>query len=450
MALADRVTSRVAQRSYDPVSMEEFGVLLAGGQGAVNKSGVSVTERRAMSIPAWKRGTQYLAEQVSGLPTHTYRDRLGGRERRADPVWLKRPDNETPWLTLVEHWMMAMTHRGNAYAFKIRNEVGQVVGLRAVHPDRVKRGIASDGSKVFQIDNRQDVGFTTREILHIPGLSLDGVWGVDVITYMAQAIGTASAAEEFAASSFGQGNHLQAYISLKESLSPEQATATKALWERFHKGMANANELGVLGNGAEYRTVSLTPEQQQLLETRGFEVTEMARIIGVPPHKLYDLSRATFSNIEHQGIEAVTDSIMPWVRRIETYVNFDPHLMPVDNFIEMDPAGLLRGDAASEAASLQAAITGGWMTPQRAAQIKNLPAPDDLGYYLRPLNMDVIRPGEPAAVEADEARKLAVAETVQKVYLGVGSVLTTDEARQIVNEAGGSLTGPGPSEGASA
>lgn len=396
MALSDRVSTRVAQRdisrAYDPVTMEEFGVLLAGGQGTINKSGVSVTERRAMSIPAWKRGTQYLAEQVSGLPTHTYRDRLGGRERRADPVWLRRPDVETPWLTLVEHWVMSMTHRGNAYAFKIRNEVGQVVGLRGIHPDRVKRGIASDGTKVFQIDHRTDVGYTTREILHIPGLSLDGVWGVDVITYMAQAIGTASAAEEFAASSFGQGNHLQAYISLKESLTPEQATATKAIWERFHKGMANANELGVLGNGAEYKTVSLTPEQQQLLETRGFEVTEMARIIGVPPHKLYDLSRATFSNIEHQAIEAVTDSIMPWVRRIETYVNFDPHLLPAGNFIEMDPAGLLRGDAKSEAEALQAAISGGWMTPQYAAQRKNLAAPDVLNFYQRPLNMAVIDP----------------------------------------------------------
>jgi HK97 family phage portal protein len=396
MALADRVASRAAQRQIsraaDPVTMEEFGVLLSGQQGTINHSGVSVTARRAMSIPAWKRGTQYLAEQVSGLPTHTYRDRPGGRERRADPLWLKRPDTETPWLTLVEHWVMSMTHRGDAFAFKKRNPAGQVVGLRGVHPDRVKKGLASDGTKVFQLDGNEDVGFTTREILHIPGLSLDGVWGIDVITYMAQSIGTAAAAEQFAASSFGQGNHLQAYLSFKEALTPEQADRTKAQWEKFHKGMANANEFGVLGNGAEYHTVSLTPEQQQLLETRGFEVTEMARIIGVPPHKLYDLARATFSNIEHQAIEAVTDSIMPWVRRIEAYVNFDPHLLPPGNFIEMDPAGLLRGDAKSEAESLTAAIDGGWMTPQYAARVKNFPAPDTLNYYRRPLNFVVIDP----------------------------------------------------------
>lgn len=396
MGLADRVSARAAERQIsraaDPVTMEEFGYLLSGQQGTVNKSGVSVTARRAMSIPAWKRGTQYLAEQVSGLPTHTYRDRPDGRVRRADPPWLKRPDTETPWLTLVEHWVMSMTHRGDAYAFKKRNEAGQVTGLRGIHPDRVRKGLAPDGTKVFRIDGREDIGLTTREILHIPGLSLDGVWGVDVITYMAQAIGTAAAAEEFAASSFGQGNHLQAYISVKEPLSPEEAELTKNQWERFHKGMANANEFGVLGNGAEYKTVSLTPEQQQLLETRGFEVTEMARIIGVPPHKLYDLSRATFSNIEHQAIEAVTDSIMPWVRRIETYINYDLHLLPPANFIEMDPAGLLRGDAKSEADAMTAAISGGWMTRQRAAQIKNLPAPDVLDFYERPLNTAVIDP----------------------------------------------------------
>lgn len=398
MALADRVSSRVAERdltrAVDPVSMEEFGYLLSGAQGTVNKSGVTVTARRALSIPAFKRGTQYLAEQVSGLPTHTYRDRPEGRERRSDPLWLKRPDVETPWLTLVEHWVMSMLYRGNAYALKVRNESGQVVGLRAIHPDRIKHGIAPDSRKVFQVDSREDVGFTTREILHIPGLSLDGVWGIDVITYMAQAIGTAAAAEQFAAQSFGQGNHLQAYLSFKEQLTDEQAERTKSQWERFHKGMANANEFGVLGNGAEYHTVSLTPEQQQLLETRSFEVTEMARIIGVPPHKLYDLTRATFSNIEHQAIEAVTDSIMPWVRRIEAYVNFDPHLLPSGNFIEMDPAGLLRGDAKSEAESMKAAIDGGWMTPQHAARIKNYPAPDDLDFYQRPLNTAVIVPGQ--------------------------------------------------------
>ena len=228
-------------------------------------------------------------------------------------------------------------------------------------------------------------------------------------------------------------------------MKPEEADRIKAQWEQFHRGVQNAHEFGVLGNGAEYKTISLTPDQVQLLETRTFNVLEMARVLRIPPHKLYELTRATFSNIEHQAIEATTDSVKPWVQRIETWVNYDLVLLPARNFIEAELEGLMRGDATSEAAAMSAAINGGWMTPQRAAQIKNLPAPDELDYYLRPLNMAVIRPGQPdPETEAAEARKRAVAETVQKVYLGVDKVITVDEARQIVNEAGGKLVGPGP------
>src|SRR5207253_8436781 len=104
------------------------------------------------------------------------------------------------------------------------------------------------------------------------------------------------------------------------------------------------HRFAVLGNGAEYKTVDLDPSALQLLETRKFSIDEMARIIGVPPHKLYELDRATFSNIEHQAIEATTDSIRPWVVRIEGWINFDPDLMPARNFLEMELEGLLRGD----------------------------------------------------------------------------------------------------------
>lgn len=399
MGLADRVSTRVAERqitrSADPVTLEEFGALLGRGRGGgMTKAGVTMGPTRALGISAWHRGVRYLAETIASLPVHTYRDVRGVRTRRADPPWMKRPDVELPWFGLVEQWMMAELHRGNAYSYKVRNEAGQVIGLRPVHPDRVKGGQADDGTKVFQIDGRTDVGFTSREILHIPGLSYNGVYGLDPLSLMAEGLGRAAAADQFASQSFGQGSHLQAYLSFKEPLTVEEANRTKAQWEQFHKGMANANEFGVLGNGAEYKTVSLTPEQQQLLETRKFEVTEVARFLGVVPHKLYDLERATFSNIEHQSIESVVDGIRPWVERFEAWINFDPYLLPGGNFIEFQLEGLLRGDSAARAAYYTAGINGGWLQPYDAAGHENLPQPDELRYYLRPLNMAVLRPGQ--------------------------------------------------------
>lgn len=397
-SLAERVGAMQAMRRRDavradPTTLEEFGALLAGNGRNKSRSGVSVDSTRALGITAWWSGVRYITEQVSFLPWHTYRGNQQGRERRTDPLWLKAPDADTPWAALLEHWVMSLLHRGNAYAYKLRNDAGQVYGLRPIHPDRVRSGRAADGRKVFEVTNGdQRLPMTTRELLHIPGLSYDGVDGLDVIHVHAESLGAAAAADEYAARSF-TGSHLRAYLSLPQPLDTDQATELLEEWRAFHMGVQSADGFGVLGNGAEYKTISLTPEQVQLLQTRTFNVGEIARILRIPPHKLYDLSRATFSNIEHQAIEAVTDSIRPWVQRIETWVNNDLDLLPARNFIEAELEGLLRGDAASEASAMAAAINGGWMTPKRAAEIKNLPAPDELDYYLRPLNMDVIRPG---------------------------------------------------------
>lgn len=460
MALADRVAARSAaralprevRRSADPVTMEEFGYLVGRGRGGGRtKAGVAIGPTRALGVSAWYRGVRYLTETMAGLPVHTFRDQMGQRARRANPPWRAQPDPEMPWFGLVEHWMMSLLHRGNAYAFKVRNPVGQVVGLRGLHPDRVRVGQAADGSKVFEVDHRTDVGFTRREILHLPGLSYNGVVGLDPLSLMAEGLGRAAAADDYASKSFGTGSHLQAYLTLPQTLTDTEAQALKVQWERFHAGMANAHEFGVLGNGAEYKTVSLTPEQQQLLETRKFEVTEMARFLGVVPHKLYDLERATFSNIEHQAIEAVVDGIRPWAARLEAWINFDRDLNAPGNFQEWDLEGLLRGDSAARSAFYTAGINAGWLTPASAARRENEPAPKELEYYQRPLNVTVLRPGEPAPDAESEqatARKLSVAEAVQKVYLGVPNVLTKDEARQIINDAGGNLPIPGPKESA--
>jgi phage portal protein BeeE len=147
-----------------------------------------------------------------------------------------------------------------------------------------------------------------------------------------------------------------------------------------------------------------------LIETRKFEVTEVARYLGVVPHKLYDLERATFSNIEQQAIEEIVDGIRPWVERFEAFINFDPHLLPAGNFIEFDLEGLLRGDSAARGAFYTALINAGVMMPYTAAKKENLPAPEELKYYLRPLNMAVIREGQPDLIQPSETETISVAE----------------------------------------
>ena len=395
--LADRMAARAERevsRAADPVSLEEFGYLLGAGNGNSirTKSGAMVGPRRALGLSAWYSGVRYLAETVASLPIHTYRDTREGRDRRSDPPWLSRPDVELPWQQLVEFWMMSLLHKGNAYAWKLRNMADQVVGLRELHPDCVTVGQAPDGTKRFLIDD-DEYPYSTRDVLHIPGLAYNGRVGLNPIQYQADTLGGIVAADDYSSRFFGAGTHLGGVITVGGPLTKEQREATADEWRAFHEGLINAHKTGVLSNGSRYERISLNAADSQLIESRKYGVTEIARILRIPPHKLYDLERATFSNIEHQSIEAVVDSIRPWAVRLEAHINFDPDLVPRGSFSEFELEGLLRGDSAARATFYSQGISAGWLAPITAARLENKPAPAELDYYLRPLAMAVIKPG---------------------------------------------------------
>ena len=405
MSLIDRVSERSTKmltRSNDPVTLEEFGALLARGNGGgKTRSGVMMGPQRALGIPAWARGVNHRTHSVCCAPVHTYRERLGGeREERANPQWVKAPDADLTFAQLVEGWMMALLHRGNAYSFKVRNEVGQVVGLRPLLPHRVKPGRTLDGRKVFQVDGRNDIAYTAREILHIPGLSYDGVIGLDPISVHVETLGRIAAADEFASREFGDGFHMTAYLQVPGALTPQQATDLATNAKALHSGLQNAHELGVIGNGAELKTLSLNPEQLQLLESRKYGTIEVAQILGVPPHKLYNLDRATFSNIEQQSIEAVADGVKPWAERIEDCVANDPDLNVAGNCQEFDLENLMRGDLAGQMDAYSKGVSGGILMASEPRKRLRLPYVEGSDVLLQPLNMT---PVGPDATPADAA-----------------------------------------------
>ena len=404
MGLIDRINTRLqaSQRAADPVTLEEFGYLLAQQGGNKSLAGVSVTPTRALGITAWYSGVRYLAETVASLPCFTYRDTAGGRSRRADPPWRTKPDDDVPWSSWVEFQMMSPLHRGDGFSYKLRNPVGQVTGLRSLHPDRMRVGRHPDtGRKVFQVSGMDQI-FTSREILHIPGLSYDGIRGIDVIRYHAGSLGTSAAADEYAARFFDAGSHLNHYVQLRADMTREQAIEQRDQFQAFHRGLQNAHELALLGGDATLKTVGLDPAQTQLLETRRFGVTEVARILRIPPHKLYDLVHATFSNIEHQSIEAVVDSIRPWVVRFETHLNFDPDLLPPRNFEEFEVEGLLRGDMATRYAAYAQGIQFGFLNRNEPRRKENLEQRPELDPFLVPVNMREAGTPDPNAPEVPQ------------------------------------------------
>lgn len=392
--LADRVARRAAQTSDvmrgDPVTMEEFGYLMANTQSgytAKTRAGVSMSARRAMGLSAWYSGVLHISTVIAGLPVHRYRDTGDSRERRSDPSWMRQPDLELPWYALVEFWMMSLLHSGNAFAFKLRNPVGQVIGLREIHPDVVTTGLAPDGSKRFLVGDDYDTQWTTRDILHIPGLTYNGRFGLNPIRYNADVLGSVAATDEYGARFFANNTNLGGIISVEHAMTNDEAKTLKAQWEEFHQGIVNAHRTGVLSKGAKYERVTLNAADSQLIETRQYGVLEVSRLLRLPPHKLYELSRATFSNIEHQSIETVQDCYQLWCERIEAHVNADRDLTVPGTYIEFTLEGRLRGDTASEYAALAQATGRPWMSMNEARTRKNLPRVDGGDEIVVPLNM---------------------------------------------------------------
>lgn len=408
MRWAERLLGGGATRAQS-VSMEEFALLLgqASGTGSRSRAGVTVTAHRALGLTAWYSGVRFLSEGVAFLPVHTYRKSgLGdseSKDRRAAPSWMVSPDVEMPWQGLVEHWMMSLLHRGNAFAFKIRDGVGRVSGLREIHPDRMQTVIAPDNRKRFVLDGDVENLLTTRDVLHIPGLAYNGRVGLNPIAVHTESLGGIAAADEYSQRWFGQGTHLGGLISVPEQLSKKQADDLRSEWDRFHQGLREAHQTGVLGNGARYERISLSAADAQLIESRQFGIAEVSRILRIPPHKLYELSRSTNNNIEHQSIEAVTDGLQPWVERIEAWVNFDPDLLPRGNFIEFQLEGRLRGDTATRYEAYQRAVGGPWMAMNEARRLENLPTVPGGDEVLTPLNMGQATQGAQQTVDAQTA-----------------------------------------------
>ncbi len=427
MSVVDRIAARhEAIRAADPVTMEEFGKLLgeASGHQVRSNSGVTVSPDRALGVSAWYRGARWLSETVASLPFRTYRRQgLAGRSRRANPQWAD--NRNVVMFSILEFLMMSLIHRGNAFFWKVRNPGGQVVSLQPLHPDDVKFGVAR-GVKVYEIISGNDrIPASEFEVFHVPNLSMNGWFGMDPIRTFANSMGSVIATDEFGQRYFENSASLGAYISMPGALDPDRADELLAEWTRLHRGVGKAHGFGVIGDGATYHQVTVDAEQVQLLESRKFGVTEVARMLGVVPHKLYDLERSTFSNIEHQAIEAITDSIRPYVVRIEAFLKADPHLLIDRNFVELELDGLLRGDIKARYEAYSLAIGGPWLEGNAARRLENYEERPELDVILRPLNMGVAGE-EPDTTDAD------VAAILQKVYLAEREgIISTEEARQI-------------------
>lgn len=332
----------------------------------------------AYRIAAVLAAVRVIAEGVAALPLKVYH-RLpnGDKEPFPDhPLYRVLHDQPNGWQTSFEFRETLQAHlclRGNAYA-SIGTYGGEVVSLMPLDPDRMRIEGRKNGGFVY-VYARHDGG-TTRydrdEILHIRGLSSDGYYGLSPLQYMRQTLSLTSQLQDHADSLFKNGARPGVVFETDQPMRVNVAKALKEEWDRTHAGTANTGKTAIMPFGLKAKTIGMTNEDAQFLESRKFQVSEIARFFRVPPHLIGDLEKATFSNIEQQALEFVTYTLRPWLTRWEQAIKRDL-ITDRDVFVEFQTLDLLRGDAASRAQFYKELSYLGAMSVNDIRRAENMP-----------------------------------------------------------------------------
>lgn len=348
-------------------------------------SGKTVTERSAMQMTAVYSCVRILAEAIAGLPLHVYRyNSDGGKEKAIDhSLYLILHDEPNPEMSSFVFRETLMTHLllwGNAYAQIIRNSKGEVMALYPLMPNKMSVDRDENGQLYYQyLRSVDEVGGKSEtvilkptDVLHIPGLGFDGLVGYSPIAMAKNAIGLAIATEEYGAKFFANGAAPSGVLEHPGTIKDPQRV--REAWQSQFGGSQNSGKIAVLEEGMKYTPISISPEQAQFLETRKFQINEIARIFRVPPHMVGDLEKSSFSNIEQQSLEFVKYTLDPWVIRWEQSI-MRTLLTPEEKksyFVKFNLEGLLRGDYQSRMNGYATARQNGWMSANDIRELENL------------------------------------------------------------------------------
>ena len=357
--------------------------------GSASKTGIAITEDSAMRLSAVFGAVRVISETIASLPWMVKQDFEGNtRNAAAHPInqLIHSPNGIMTDFNFRETCQAHLCLHGNAFIAIKRNEAGQPVSLIPVHPDRVKVKVYKD-EKFYTIDDGKET-FDDTEMIHIVGLSFDGIVGKSVIEAARESIGLGLAADQFGGAFFGNGANVNTVLTHPGRLSDEAYKRLMASWQRRYAGLDNAHKTAILEEGMNLQKVSISPSESQFLETRQFGVVDIARFFRIPLAYLGSLENSsTRANIEEQGIQFQRNTILPWVKRWEA--EFNRKLFPNGNdyYIRFNMDGLLRGDISSRYSSYATARQWGWLSVNDIRKFEGLDNIDNGDTYLQPLNM---------------------------------------------------------------
>lgn len=350
--------------------------------GNQTPSGENVTEETALTYSAFWNAVYIIAETLSALPLHLMKqeDKVKSRVDDIDLYYLMH-DQPNPFMTSLIFREVLAAHIltwGNSYAEIVRNRMGQIVELWPIPPNKIKTiEIKDDNNLWYEIQVGDDTTWLPREqILHIPGLGFDGFVGYSVVGMARKSIALGMAMETFGSNYFGQGTHPGVIVSHPDRLdSVTHANMRQSLTETY-SGLGNTHRLMLLEDGMKIEKIGIPPNDSQFLESRQFQVPEIARWFNLPPHKLKDLTKSSFNNIESEQISFVVDSILPWVVRHEQCYNIQ--LLTKDQrrkkkyYYKHNMEGLLRANSKDRGDFYKVMVGSTIMTPNEVREKEDL------------------------------------------------------------------------------
>lgn len=357
-----------------------FGFLWRSAAGKI------VTERNSMQVTAVYACVRVITESMASLPIHLYRyNKTGGKDKAVyHPLYFLLQNEPNPEMSAFSFYE-AMTANillwGNAYAQIIRNGRGEILALYPLMAERMTVDRMESTGEIYYKYNKtsgdanavsDQVYLRSYEVLHIPGLGFDGLIGYSPIMMAKNAIGLGMAAEEYGSKLYENGATPSGILThpgvIKE---PEKV---RRAWHAAYGGSSKAGKTAVLEEGMTYTPISINPVEAQFLETRKFQMNDIARIFRVPPHMIGDLEKSSFSNIEQQSLEFVKYTMNPWVTRWEQSLRRSllSRSEKREYTIKFNLEGLLRGDYKSRMDGYAIGRQNGWMSANDIRQLEDL------------------------------------------------------------------------------
>ena len=349
-------------------------------------SGKTVNPQSSIQVSAVYACVRVIAEAVASLPLGVYEETDKGTRKATDhPMYRMLHDEPNPEMTSFVMREAMLTHLllwGNSYSQIIRTGRNKIIGLYPLLPDHMDVDRDSKGTLIYTYSDRDgnQIRLAPEDVLHIPGLSFDGIVGYSPIALERNAIGLGIAAEEYGSRFFQNGARPSGVLTHPNTV--KDPARLRASWNAAYGGSSNGSKVAILEENMHFTPISMPNNEAQFLETRRFQVEEICRIFKVPPHLIGCLERSTFNNIEHQSIDFAVHTIRPWLVRIEQAMNRAIFSEQEKGrfYVQFNIDGLMRGDYKSRMEGYAIGRQNGWFSANDIRALENMnPIPADEG-----------------------------------------------------------------------